>query len=316
MGILFATRYAGVPYPVESAFWDGMPLASALTRLSSNFWWIAAICAGVFVLWTLVIVVQLTVKYTPATNRNYLSAQIFLVVGCGITISGEALAGYIAAWLFALSVRQFAFSLHKGYRFAEVFRAGFYLGLIPLLYAPAAMIAILAVPVALVIYRRSLREFVVCLTGLAVPVPAAGFVYWSVGENGDFIYRKLWRAVTTPVMRTMLADVSVSQAVLAGFVVVLVLVGVYWISTHKKGIRKSQYKFMSHTSVLFAITAASIIIPGTSPTFLPVIAVPVALCLPYAFSGKLITFSSIIYFVVIAGAFALNLLPFTGFKIP
>lgn len=321
MGVIFALRYALAPYPsetiaalsAESLATGGtsMPLAAALTRFTTEMGWLAALWAGLIVLWILIIVVQQSVKYTPATNRNYLPPQIFLAVATGLVIPGEALAGLLAAWLFVLSVRQFASSFHKDYRFPEVFRAGLYLGLMPLLYAPTAAIAPIVAIVSLSIYRRSWREFTVSLAGLLLPVPAAGFVHWAMGLPADFIYRELWRVATTPAGEDFFRDfMPLPSTVVAGVTAVLVLTGVFWAVTHKKGIRKTQQKFMLVSALSMAIVAVTALLPGTSPTIMPIIAVPAALCVPYAFSGKLAGISSIVYYVVIVACFALNLAPF------
>ncbi len=315
-GVLFAARYAIVPYPAEAPFTGGMPLAAALTRFSVDFTWIAALCTAIIVIWTLIVVIQLSVKLTPAGNRNYLAPQMFLVAAAGCVVPAEALAAYIAAWLLVLSVRQFAFSLHKGYRFVEVFRAGFYLGSIPLLYAPAALITVVIAPVAIAVYRRSGRELVVCLTGLALPVPAAGFIHWALGEQADFIYRELWRVATTPPSKEFFIDLMPhSPAIVAGLLATLAIIGAGWALTHKKVIRKTQNRFAQHLSMLLLATIASAFIPGTSPTLMALIAVPAALCAPYAFAGKPSVASTVIYISIMATVLALDLLLFARFPI-
>ncbi len=317
LGVLFAVRYLLAPYPAEAPFSGGMPLAASLTRFYVDLPWIATLCMAVILIWTLIIVIQLSVKFTPAGNRNYLSPQIFLVAAAGCVVPAEAPAAYIAAWLLVLSVRQFALSLHKGYRFAEVFRAGFYLGLIPLLYAPAALVALVIAPAAMAIFRRSGREAVVCLTGLALPVPAAGFIHWAMGEQADFIYRELWRAWMSPLSKEFFIDLMPRLPIIVvGLVAILTLIGAGWALTHKKAIRKTQYKFVQLLSVLLCVAVASAFIPATSPTFMALIAIPAALCAPYAFAGKPSVLSTVIYTLAIVTVLALDLLLFARFPIP
>lgn len=316
LGVLFAVRYFLVPYPSEAPFTGGMPLAASLTRFYIDFPWIAALCMAVIVIWTLIVVIQLSVKFTPAGNRSYLSPQIFLVAAAGCIVPPEAPAAYLAAWLLALSARQFVFSLHKGYRFAEVFRAGLYLGLIPLLYAPAALIAVMIAPAAIVIYRRSGRELVVCIAGLVLPVPAAGFIHWAMGTPADFIYRELWRASMTPLSEEFFINLTPhTPVIIAGLVATLALIGAGWALTHKKVIRKTQYRFIDHLSLLLLVTVASAFIPGTSPTFMALVAIPAALCAPYAFAGKPIVASTVIYVLTLTAVFVLNILLFARFHI-
>ncbi len=260
-------------------------------------------------------VVQLTIKYAPAASRNYLPAQIFLVGTGGIVVSGEALASLIAAWLLTLAVRQFVFSLHKEYRFTEVFHAGFYLGLIPLLYAPAAVLTLPVAVAALSIYRRGVREAIVCLAGLVLPVLAAGFIHWWAGQPLWFVFSELWRCIVDRP-GTMAGLPPYSAVAVAVLVLMLTLVAIFWVPGHKKSVRKTQYKFIAHTSLVLLFVLATAAIPGTSTTLAALVAVPCALCVPYAFPGKLATISTVIYCLVVAAVLALDLLPVLGIPVP
>lgn len=307
LATLFVTRYLLVPFPVEAPFEGGMPLASALVRFTAHHSWLASATAVLIVAWTLLLVVQMTVKYSPAGIRNYLPAQIFLVAAAGIVASDEPLAALTAAWLLTLAMRRSAFSFHKGYAFSELFHTGFYLGLIPLLYAPAAVIVLPAAIAALSIYRRSGREAVVCLAGLLLPVPVAGFIHWAAGASGDFIYRELWRCAVEP--RTPWREMPLGMVAVAVPVLILAFTGMFWVLWHKKSIRKAQYKFMRHASFVMFLIAASATVPGSSATVATLAALPCALGVPYAFQGKLAVTSTLLYCAVLLAVFALNLLP-------
>ncbi len=314
LAALFVARLRLAPYAVESPFEGGMPLAATLTRLTVAWPWVAAALAALIVGWTLLIVVQLTVKYTTVANRNYLPAQIFLVASGGLVVSGEALASLISAWLLTLASRQLVFSFHKKYRFGELFHAGLYLGAIPLLYAPAAVIVVPAAIAALAIYRRSGRESVVCLTGLFFPVPAAGFIHWALGDGGEFIYRELWRcAVDTSFDWSV---VPFSAAVPAVPVLILSLFAVVWSLGRRKSDRKTHSKFMQHTSLLLLLTAVSSLVPGTSTTLVALVAVPCALTVPDAFSGKASTLSTVLYIIILISVLAIDLTPIAGISLP
>lgn len=314
LAALFVARYLLAPYPAEAPFEGGMPLAAALARFSTTMPWLSTSLAVVIVVWTLLVVVQLTIKYAPAASRNYLPAQIFLIAVGGTVVSGEALAALTVAWLMALAAQQLVFSFHKGYSFPELFHAGFYLGLIPLLYAPAVIVVLPATLTALTIYRRSGREAIVCLAGLALPVPAAGFIHLATGAEGGFIWRELWRCLSEARVQEQFPPYSaVAVAVL---VMILALIGIVWALGHKKNVRKTQYKFIVHTSFVLLLVVASACVPGTSTTLAAFAAVPCALTIPYAFQGKAAATSTVVYCLVVVAVFALNLLPVLGISLP
>jgi len=313
MMALFAARHVLAPLPVEAPFEGGMPLAAALGRLATDVPWVAAAIAAVAVVWTLMVVFQITVRFAPGANRNYLPAQLLLVTAGGVTMGGEAVAATVTMWLMALGVRGFAFSFRKGYRFSDVFHAAFFLGLMPLLYAPSAAVVPAVAVAALAVYRRSLREGVVCIVGLALPVPAAGFVHWAMGADGGFIYRELWRCATEP--RPDLWPVPWVGVGVWATVVVLSVAAVVYGHSHRKTFRNTPYRFMQHAALALLFASASAALPGSSVEVAAMAAVPCAALVPFAFHGKATHLATTLYIAVVAGVLLLDLPPLFGFML-
>lgn len=314
LAALLVVRWRIAPYPAEAPFTGGMPLAAALARWSvAHGWWAAAVAALV-VAWTLIVVVQLSIKYAPAASRNYLPPQVYLIGAGGVAIAAEALAALIAALLLTLAIRRFATSHRKGYAFSEVFHGGFYLGLIPLLYAPATVPVVAIAIGSMIVYRRSLREAVVCLTGLGMGVPAAGFIHWALGEGGGHIYRELWRC--TLEARPVIGRLPWPALALAAAVVIVSLAGIFWVMANKKNIRKAQYKFIAGTSLVFPVVGLSILSGGTSTTLCALLAVPCAVCFPWAFAPRIAGFSTTVYCLIMVAVLVIHLPSVLGFYIP
>ncbi|MDR2882273.1 MAG: hypothetical protein LBU98_00610 [Alistipes sp.] len=314
LAALFVARWRLAPYALEAPCEGGMPLAAALTRFTVAHGWWAAACAAVVVGWTLLLVVQLSVKYAPASSRNYLPPQIFLVVAGGVAIAGEALAALLAAWFLVLSVRQFVFSFHKGYSFTELFHAGFWLGLVPLLYAPAAVWVVPVAVSALIVFRRLFREGVVCLAGVALPLPAAGFVHWAMGGEAGYIWQEVWRCtVEQPDVAFSLPFTTIAVALPVAALVASALVRA---AGMRNNIRKTPWKFVAFTALVLLWMAGSAALPGTSTTLAALWGVPCSVILPYAFAGHGAGASTAIYSLILAAVLALHLLPVLGIPVP
>jgi hypothetical protein len=314
LAALFVARWRLAPYAAEAPFEGGMPLAAALTRFTVAHGWWAAACAAVVIVWTLLLVVQLSVKYAPPSSRNYLPPQIFLVVAGGVAVAGEALAALLAALFLVLAVRRFAFSFHKGYSFTELFHAGFWLGLIPLLYAPAVVWIVPVAVSALMIYRRSFREAVVCFAGLSLPLPAAEFIHWATGTGAGDIWHELWRC--TAESTGVALAVPFATAAVAVLLAAIVLSALVRAAGLRKNIRKTPYKFICFTAFVLLWVAGSAALPGTSATLMPLLGVPCAVCLPYAFSGRGTGAATAIYSLILTAVLALHLLPVLGVQVP
>ena len=84
----------------------------------------------------------------------------------------------VANTLLAFSVKNFARSFCNGYAFDALFRASLYLGIL-LLTAPAALPLVALLPLAIILFHRTLRESVVALAGFLLPILAFGYVNWG-----------------------------------------------------------------------------------------------------------------------------------------
>jgi hypothetical protein len=310
LAALFVARYCLAPMPVEMPFEGGMPLAATLTRFSAAHPWLATAAAVVVALWTLAVVTQLSIKYAPAGSRNYLPPQVFVLCAGGLVISDQPLAALTVAWLSTLAARQFARSFHKGYGFGEIFHAAFYMGITPLLYAPAALIAPVITLGALVIYRRSGREVIVALVGLMLPLAMAAFVYWAMGDGWGVVWEELTRHLFE--QRNVWAGVPLPLLGVAVPLLALTLTGMFWALGHGRNIRRTQYKFMQHTSLVLFVVVASGVVAGSSTTLLALAATPCALSTLYAFSPKTAPASTLLYCLALIGACAINLFSILG----
>jgi hypothetical protein len=315
LGGLFAARSIFAPYPVEEPFTGGMPLAARLAGFSAANPGLSAVVVAIIILWIILAVVHIAVRYASATNRNYLPFQFFVIAACGICLPGELLASFLAAWLLVLSTKYFIESFRKDYRFEDVFRAGLFLGAIPLLYAPG-VILLLLIPVALSLYRRSSREFIVCLAGVLLPVPVAGFLHWAFGEMPSMIYTEIWRCLSVRPAVEYPAQFPVTAAVAAGLVMALALAAVVWFLAHRKGMRTRQRNIMSHVSYMLVLVSVSAALPGASLSIIPLVSIPVAMAVPYSFFGKQALVLSIVYIVMLCAVLTLNVSAVAGVSLP
>jgi hypothetical protein len=148
---------------------------------------------------------------------------------------------------------------------------------------------------------------------LGIGVPAAGFIHWVLGQGGGHIYRELWRC--TFEARPVIDQLPLSALAVAAGVVVISLTGIFWVMAHKKSIRKIQYKFIAGTSLTLPLLGLSILLGGTSTTLFAMLAVPCAVCFPWAFTPRTAGFSTTVYCLVLAAVLAVHLSSVPGASI-
>ena len=129
-------------------------------------------------------------------TRCFLAMPLFGVVSCGVLLSSDFLTQSLTLLLLALASRNYYNSFHRHYCFDRMFRGSLYVGLIPLLYAPGAGLLLL-IPLVVLLFRRTLREAVVALSGAILPLFFAGFIHWAAGGRFDGPVRQVAAAITS-----------------------------------------------------------------------------------------------------------------------
>ena len=129
-------------------------------------------------------------------TRCFLAMPLFGVVSCGVLLSSDYLTQSLTLLLLALASRNYYNSFHRHYCFDRMFRGSLYVGLIPLLYAPGAGLLLL-IPLVVLLFRRTLREAVVALSGAILPLFFAGFIHWAAGGRFDGPVRQVAAAITS-----------------------------------------------------------------------------------------------------------------------
>jgi hypothetical protein len=197
-------------------------------------------------------------------------------------------------------------TFHKDYRFTEVFKGGFYLGFVPLLYAPAAVLLIL-IPIVTTLYRRSGRELTVGITGALLPIFGAWFVDWALGRWVWHLFGEWWRCVAHRGAPLWPTELPVMAIVCGGAIVALTAIALGWFIARRKGMRTRRRKVMIHIFVTLLLLALPFAAPGSSLTGLPLLAIPIAITTPYAFTGRQPVVSSLLYILLIATTLAMNI---------
>ncbi|MDR0907216.1 MAG: hypothetical protein LBM63_01185 [Rikenellaceae bacterium] len=316
VALLFA-RYFASPYPAETLSpVGGMPLAEwlCLWAMSHPVW--SDVALVVVVVWSAVIVTMLATRYVAPTSRNYLSMPVFVITACTV-FPPQALPAYLAAWLLALSTRQFMQTFRKDPRFTEAFKGGFYLGFIPLLYAPGAILW-LAVPIVANLYRRSARELTTALVGVVLPVLGVWFVAWATGGDAWQLFEQWWRAVMTHSGTSLVfSELPTATLVCGGIVAPLTLIALVWSAKKRVEMRTRGRKVMTHVWITIVLLLLSFGLPGATFSGLPLLAVALALTVPpYSFAGRWSVVASVLYVLLLLATLAMNALPLLDISIP
>jgi hypothetical protein len=307
LAALVSVRHAVSPYAVETPYTDGMPIAEWLTCWSVEHPVWSGIAVALLAIWTVLIITSLGMRFTSSSSRNYLPIPLFIIIACGIYLSHETLASQLAAWLFAQATSQFMLTFRKDYCFEEAFKGGFYLGVIPLLYAPALILWVL-VPFLATLYRRSVREFVVCVAGVVLPTLGAWFIGWVMGDGVWHLFREWWRCVAHHSANAWPTEVSIMAIICVVFVVTLTAMALGWFLWRRKTVRARQRKMISHVVVATLLLTLSFALPGASISGMPLLGVGLSMLIPSAFISRQSSVASLLYLLLVAAVLSINII--------
>lgn len=250
-----------------------------LTLLQHRLPVVARLLAGIMLLMTGFITGRLSVRYNLYSNNSCIAIPLCGITAAGLMTGGEYLIGFTVTLLLALSTQHFARSYINGYGFSALFRASLYLGLIPLILAPALPLLLL-VPVTLLLFRRTLREVVVAFAGAALPLLAASYIYWGCGNSlfepllqfADCYRPDGWLTLWTTLPAMQLALL----ATIGGLDLAAIA---FFHSDLYAAPHKSKAILLLNIGTL-VILAGILCTPCAVPALLPALAIPTALLLP------------------------------------
>ena len=154
------------------------PLGDLIGLFQERFPRCSRILCGGLLLLTGILCGRLAVRYGLYPVSSTLTIPLYGLVACGILLGQEYLTESVAAFVLLLSTQNFFACFRNGYAIGAVFRASFFLGLLPLLYAPLLPLPLLVLAAAFC-FRRTLREVFVSLCSVVLPFLAVCYIAWG-----------------------------------------------------------------------------------------------------------------------------------------
>jgi len=277
-------------------------IAAFQSRYPGSARWIILFC----VLFTGIYLGRFSNRYNLYAGRCYLTIPFFGMAACFAGLAAESLVQFVAALVLALAARNYCAAFRNGYGFNALFRASLYLGMLPLL-GPAALPLWLLLPIAVFLFRRTVREAVVAFFGLGLPLFLFSYVRWGTGAE----FGGPWAAVTGRCAAGLRWPEFALPDTLCGYVPLLLAGGYLLLSCgavllHLQ-IFYSQPRKVRAILVYFAccaVVSISTLFFSAAPSQAAALcAVPVSVLLPVLFVRSRHLLASVIYLLLLAGTF-------------
>lgn len=236
---------------------------------------------GLLILFAGLSIGRLTARNNLYSVGTCLAIPLYGILLCGVG-DGALLTASAAPALLALATKNYARSFRNGFGFDAIFRASLYLGLLPLV-APAALPLLLLLPLAVQLFRRTLRELAVALAGVMLPLFILCYVNWGAG--GDFtapalLLGQLFCCGPFPVLGTLL---PLPKLLFAGAAAVLGLLASLFVFADRYAVGTKPRFVLLLACIMLVLTGGSLCGPAATAETATLLAVPVTLLLPFLF---------------------------------
>lgn len=272
----------------------------ALFQAAYPVW--SLLAAGFMLLFTGMCTGRIAVRYNLYTVGTCLPIPLYAIIACGILAGSSYLAGTAASMLLALATKNYCRAFCNGYGFDAIFRASVYLGLLPLVYAPALPLLLL-LPLAVLLFRRTLREVVVAVAGLLLPILTACYISWGMGDQFTAPLFALGETVIAGQPLRLFTELPIPGLVMLGGIVLLDLTALFFFLADLYAAGTKPRFILFFNIGILALTLILLCSPAASPEAFALFAVPSALLIPVFFVRVHRGIALPVYLVLLGAAF-------------
>ncbi len=210
-----------------------------------------------------------------------LSIPIYGIIVSGIFVAPHILSTAAVSLCVALAINLLLRSLYSAGEKDSLFFSSLLFGATILLYPPCIVYIGVLIP-AIFILALSLRQIVILLVGYLLPLFAASYYMWYIGDDFGALGRNIIEALFTQQMGTIEHLPYMGMAMVAAIVALLVAGMVYSIIRPDKMFMLARVKRALSLFVwILATTLAMTIFPACDLTLLALLAVPMSILLNF-----------------------------------
>lgn len=222
------------------------------------------------------------VRYSIYPAYTLMGIPVFGVVASAIVGSDDFMVATAAMVVMFLALKSMLRFIMRSERFSDLSLAMLYFGLLPLIYAPAAVLYV-ALPVMTLFVRASWRDLLVSISSLVLP-PAA-LCYWNWCAGGEFsapavaIYNSLFSSSDFHFFDSL----NVATILVLGVILVMLFCTLGLTISDRYSIKVKSRVVLRFNALLAAVIAGMFFLPSATSVQYVLMATPVALIVPLFF---------------------------------
>lgn len=303
--LLIQRERAGVPAPVfyVNDPHSALPVYQWLLGLHTGIPWF--VITGLTFLFAFIdgfLLMRMMVRNMVIQERSYLPVLIFLIAAFGTVCGGFSLIGTLIAFLLILSIDTMLDSFRREMLLGKVFNSAFLAGTAVIIY-PSAVIYLPILFCAMIIFRKTWREWVVCFIGFPLPFLMCSYIFWMTGGEINAIWEILVSEVTVRLRGELLPAVADPyQIALWGSALLLTIASIAEFARGYSTTRTRPYKTFVYFMWILFFSAILFVVPGRSPMDLFLLAVPISVMISAYLIRNKSTFATVLYLLFLLSA--------------
>lgn len=310
---LFFFRASVSPVPLTSAVASDLPLFDLLSRLQNLI--PSYIEIGVIVLLALfssVLFTRIMVRNLIYQERTYLPGVIFVVTAYGTAMGEYSFISAATTFLLIWSCDMMILSFRREMMLGMVFNSALLLG-ICLLIDSHTLIWIPMFACAMIIFRKSWRDWLACLTGLLIPFTITSYVFWGMGESIDKIALTFFTEVSNSINYAgpfiVVGGRNAFLFIFWGTTILAAVASLIWTVRGSELIRTRPFKTYMFFVWMLLFSIPLLIIPGRSVTDFALIAIPLTAIISAYLGRSSERFAIILYAALLLSVIVYNFIP-------
>lgn len=261
------------------------------------------------VIWALSIIVaglnagRYGVRLSLYPAYTLMGISLFGVVATSVMVSGDYLLSAAAMAIMLMATKYLQRFIMRSGSYSDLSLSMLYFGLLPLIYAPAALFYV-AMPVMVLFVRASWRDELVSLASLLFPPTALCYWSWCAGDGFSEPAIEIYDSLLTPSEFSFFGTINPAGVLLLGVLLVMMMCAITLVVSDKYSLKVKSRVVMRFNSLMLALLVGMFFVPSCTATHFVLLAVPASMLLPLIFVRMGVGFTETLYRLLLIAAAA------------
>lgn len=257
-------------------------------RLSVAVWGAMVLVAGIRV-------GRYGIKYSIYPAYTLMAIPIFGIVAAGVMVSRDYMLTSAVAFCGLLSMKYLHRCIMRSGSFGDLSLSMLWIGMLPLLFAPAALLAYGVVPLLVLVVRPSWRDWTVAVASILFPLAALCYVGWCRGSEFFSPVIDLYKAFMTPSGFRFFSSTTPAGMLLLCVLIVMTACSASLVVSDRYSLKVKARAMMRFNAILLVACVGMFFVPSCTATAFVLAAIPAAMLLPLMFVRMGVGFTEITY---------------------